>query len=158
MARESAGILLYRFRLEAIEVFLIHIGGPFWQNKDANAWSIPKGELDINETPLKAAIREFEEETGTALSNDNFIQLTTIQQKGGKLLYTWAKEGDLDASHITSNTFKQEWPPHSGKWQTFPEADKAAWFTVEEARKKIDVSQEALLDELVSKLKAEKRF
>jgi predicted NUDIX family NTP pyrophosphohydrolase len=150
--RKSAGILLYRKINNYLELFLVHPGGPFWQHRDTGAWSIPKGEF-TEEEPLAAAIREFEEETGQKVSGD-FIALKTIQQKSGKLVYAWAVEGDIDPDRIVSNTFKQEWPYKSGKWQTFPEVDKAGWFSVEEAKKWINPAQVELLDDLAGKLKS----
>ena len=149
--RKSSGILLYRTKDKAIEVLLVHPGGPFWKNKDLGAWSIPKGEYTNEEDPLAAAIREFEEETGTKLTG-NFIELKQIQQKGGKLVKCWAKEGDLDADAIKSNHIKLEYPPKSGKWINVPEVDKAAWFSLEEAIKKINSGQQPLLEELQTKL------
>ena len=131
------------------EVFLIHPGGPFWKNKDESAWSIPKGEFNESEDPLKAAIREFEEETGTILSG-NFQQLKPIKQKGGKIVYAWFIEGNIDAENIKSNTFQIEWPYKSGKMKTFPEVDKASWFNIDEARKKINPAQAAFIEELLT--------
>jgi predicted NUDIX family NTP pyrophosphohydrolase len=150
--RTSAGILLYRKTNNYIEVFLIHPGGPFWKGKDKGAWSIPKGEFTEGEDPLAAAKREFNEETGQTIDGD-FIELKPIQQKGGKVVYAWAVEGDADAENILSNNFKQEWPYKSGKWVTFPEVDKAAWFSVEEAKEKMNTAQAALIDDLVERLK-----
>ena len=149
--RKSAGILLYRRKEEALEVFLVHHGGPYWQGKDAGAWSITKGEFTAEEAPLDAARREFKEETGIWLSG-SFVELTPIKQKGGKLVYAWALEGDLDADAIVCNTFKMEWPPKSGQWKTYPEVDKGAWFTIEEAKQKINASQVALIEELIDRL------
>jgi len=146
--RKSAGILLYRFNQQSLELFLVHPGGPFWKGKETGAWTIPKGEFGDDEEPLAAAIREFKEETGTAL-NGNFIELQPIKQKAGKLVYCWAVEGTIDADNIASNTYKQEWPYKSGKWQSFPEVDKAAWFSVEEAKEKINPAQVAFIDELI---------
>jgi predicted NUDIX family NTP pyrophosphohydrolase len=149
--RKSAGILLYRKKDNLFEVFLIHPGGPFWKGKETGAWSIPKGEFAEGEEPLAAARREFKEETGQEIAG-NFLELETIQQKGGKLVFAWAVEGDLDADKIVSNSFRQEWPYKSGKWQTFPEVDKAGWFSPEEARKKINPAQAAFIDDLIAKL------
>lgn len=146
--RKSAGILLYRKRNDITEVFLVHPGGPFWIKKDIGAWSITKGEFTDEEQPLTAAIREFKEETGMLLSGD-YIELTPVKQKGGKVVYAWALEGDIDAGTITCNTFKMEWPPKSGQWKSFPEVDKADWFTIEEAKQKINPSQVAFIDELL---------
>jgi predicted NUDIX family NTP pyrophosphohydrolase len=153
--RRSAGILLYRHLNGLVEVFLVHPGGPFWQGKEEGAWSIPKGEFAEGEDPLLAARREFREETGQEVEG-NFLELKTIQQKGGKQVFAWAVEGDLDATKIMSNTFRQEYPYKSGKWITVPEVDKAAWFTIEEARKKINPAQAALFDDLLQKLAHEK--
>lgn len=146
--RISAGILLYRFKKDSLEIFLVHPGGPFWSNKDAGAWMIPKGELAEGEEPLQAAKREFEEETGKSLSGA-FIELTPVVQKAGKMVYAWALEGDIDAEKITCNNFKVEWPPKSGHWKSYPEVDKAAWFTVGAAKEKINPAQIALIDELL---------
>ena len=135
-------------------MFLVHPGGPYWKGKDEGAWSIPKGEFTEGEEALAAAIREFEEETGQKLRGD-FIALRPIKQKAGKLVYGWAVEGDVDAANIVSNTFRQEWPYKSGKWQTFPEVDKASWFGLDEARKKINPAQAAFIDELITILDKE---
>ncbi|RYY70945.1 MAG: NUDIX domain-containing protein [Chitinophagaceae bacterium] len=150
--QKSAGILLFRSRPK-LQVLLVHPGGPFWKNKDEAAWSIPKGEADDGENLRDAAIREFKEETGVKLSGD-FIELKPIKQISGKWVHAWALEGDLDVSTIKSNLFTMEWPPRSGKMQEFPEIDKAAWFTVEEARIKMNGSQYALIEDLVKKLLA----
>jgi len=150
--RKSAGLLVYRKVEKSIEVFLVHPGGPFWKGKEAGAWSIPKGEFAEGEEPLAAARREFTEETGQAIGGD-FLALTAVQQKGGKLVFAWAVEAEVDATNIVSNTFRQEYPYKSGKWITIPEVDKAAWFSLEEARQKINAAQVAFLDELESKLK-----
>src|SRR4051812_6132806 len=139
--RKSAGILLYKKMQGNIELFLVHPGGPFWKGKDAGAWSIPKGEF-TEEDPLAAAKREFKEETGQDISGP-FLELTPIKQKGGKLVYAFAMEGTIDASTIVSNTYKQEYPYKSGKWHTYPEVDKVAWFSLEEARIKINLAQAA---------------
>lgn len=136
MGRQSAGILLYHIIDNQLQVFLVHPGGPFFKNKDDGSWSIPKGEFDERENPLDAAKREFLEETGQSISG-NFIELTAIQQKGGKIVYAWAVEGDIDHNAIVSNTFEIEWPPRSGKKQAFPEVDRAGWFDIETARMKI---------------------
>jgi predicted NUDIX family NTP pyrophosphohydrolase len=150
--RTSAGILLYRKKNNFIEVFLVHPGGPFWKNKDKGAWSIPKGEFTKDEDPLTVAKREFNEETGQTVDGD-FVPLTPIKQKGGKMVYAWAVEGDADAEQIVSNTFKQEWPYKSGKWITIPEVDKAGWFGVEEAKEKMNPAQLELIEDLVTRLK-----
>lgn len=147
MKKQSAGILLFRFRGEAVEVFLVHPGGPFWKNKDAGAWSIPKGEYEETEDPLSAAIREFKEETGHAVKG-SFLPLTSIKQKSGKWVHVWALEGELDETKVQSNSFEMEWPPRSGKQQAFPEVDKAAWLSLPEAKEKINPAQAGLLNEL----------
>jgi len=147
----SAGLLTYRLRKDIVEVFLVHPGGPFWTRKDAGAWSIPKGLIDADEEPLAAARREFKEETGFKVSGD-FTELSSVKLKSGKVLLAWAVEGDCDPSRIRSNTFLMEWPPHSGRQQEFPEVDRAAWFQINEARKKINQGQLPLLEELVRML------
>jgi predicted NUDIX family NTP pyrophosphohydrolase len=147
MAKQSAGILLYRWQGKQLEVFLGHPGGPFWANKDQGSWSVPKGEYLEGEEPLSAAVREFEEETGYRPTGD-FIPLTTIRQKGHKTVHCWAVEGQLDESSIISNHFEMEWPPRSGKMKSFPEIDRGAWFTVETAREKILERQRSFIDEL----------
>ena len=153
MKKKSAGILLYRFANGGLEVFLAHPGGPFWKNKDLEAWSIPKGEFEDNEEPLTAALREFEEETGKKLSAKNSFELTPVKQKSGKLIFAWAIEADIDPDKIVSNSFEVEWPPKSGKMQSFPEIDKAGWFSITEAKKKINPAQYALIEELGGKVK-----
>lgn len=147
MTRQSAGLLLYRRRAGRLEVFLVHPGGPFWKNKDEGAWSIPKGEYSIGEDPLAAARREFQEETGFAVEGD-FIPLTPVTQAGGKVVQAWAVAGDCDPQKIRSNTFTLEWPPKSGKIREFPEVDRAGWFDLDTARKKINKAQAMFLDEL----------
>jgi predicted NUDIX family NTP pyrophosphohydrolase len=148
MARASAGILLFRKRAGGLEVFLVHPGGPFWSKKDDGAWSIPKGELAQGEDPFAAAIREFEEETGV-VPRGTATPLKPVRQAGGKLVYAWAMEGDLDERAVKSNTFRLEWPPKSGKHREFPEIDEARWFPVELAEKKILRGQLPLLCELL---------
>lgn len=152
MHKTSAGILMYRKRKSEIEVFLVHPGGPFFTKKDAGAWSIPKGEIHDGEDPLEAAQREFEEETGCT-PEGGFLPLTPVKQKSGKIVLAWAIEGDCDHESIRSNTFSLEWPPKSGRIQEFPEVDKAAWFTIGEAKQKINTVQATLLDELMNRLK-----
>jgi predicted NUDIX family NTP pyrophosphohydrolase len=153
MTKHSAGILMYRFREDSLEVFLVHPGGPFWAKKDEGVWSIPKGEFNIdNEDSLEAAKREFEEETGFALEGD-FISLDTLKQSGMKIVHAWAIEGDCDAAKIKSNTFSMEWPPRSGKQQEFPEVDRAGWFDIETAKIKLLKGQRAFIDKLLEKLK-----
>lgn len=148
MAKISSGILLYRRLPFTIEVLLVHPGGPFFAKKDDGSWTIPKGELTEDEDPLSAAIREFEEETGYKPAGD-FIALPAIKQKGGKIVQCWAVTGDLDASAIVSNTFEMEWPPRSGKKKSFPEVDRAAWFSIPEARQKINERQVDFIDQLL---------
>jgi predicted NUDIX family NTP pyrophosphohydrolase len=147
MPKHSSGILLFR-RIHAYpEVFLVHPGGPFFKNKDLGAWTVPKGELITDEDPLDAAIREFKEETGISLSGD-FIELTPVKQKGGKIVHVFALEHDQDISGLTSNTFTLEWPPKSGKIQQFPEVDRYVWFDMATAREKLNAAQVAVLEEL----------
>lgn len=148
MAKQSAGILLYRFQNKQLQVFLIHPGGPFFRNKDDGCWSIPKGEFETGEEALAAAKREFEEETGQPIDG-KFIPLDPITQKGGKKVYCWAIEGDIDHETISSNTFEMEWPPRTGKKQTFPEVDRAGWFDVDTAKIKINEAQVSLVENLV---------
>lgn len=150
--KKSAGILLYRFIANETQFFLVHPGGPFWKNKDAGAWTIPKGELENDEEGLATAKREFKEETGIDI-NGNFLPLTPIKQKAGKMVYAWAIEGNIDADIITSNTFKMQWPPKSGKFIDVPEVDKAGWFSAEEAKQKISTGQIPLIDELLDLIK-----
>jgi predicted NUDIX family NTP pyrophosphohydrolase len=147
----SAGLLLYRIRHAAIEVLLVHPGGPYWKPKDDGAWSIPKGEFSPPEDPLVAARREFFEETSVAIEGD-LRALKPIRQSGGKIVHAWAVEGDLDPTTIVSNTFEIEWPPRSGRLQSFPEIDRAAWFALPEATRKILRGQVPLLEELAQML------
>ncbi len=154
MPRTSAGLLIYRRRGGALEVFLVHPGGPFWANKDAAAWSIPKGEFDPAEDPLAAARREFEEETGLKMAGE-FTPLAPVRQAGGKVVHAFVLEGDCDPAAIQSNTFEIEWPPRSGRRQTFPEVDRAAWFPLDVARGKIHKGQAGLLDQLRAMLEGE---
>jgi len=138
-----------------LEIFLVHPGGPFWINKDAGAWSIPKGEIEEGEDPLAVAVREFKEETGQQITGD-FEQLQPVKQKAGKIITAWAVKGNVDENRIISNTFEIEWPPKSGKMRAFPEIDKAEWFGISDARDKINPGQVGLLDELTHKLKLKK--
>lgn len=147
MSKQSAGLLIFRKGPNGIEVLLVHPGGPFWAKKDQGAWSIPKGEFEENEEPFQAALREFSEETGL-VPQGNPISLTPLKQPSGKLIYAWAMESDLDLSQFKSNTFSMEWPPHSGKFQEFPEVDKAEWFPLEIAKQKIVQGQLGFLLEL----------
>jgi predicted NUDIX family NTP pyrophosphohydrolase len=152
VARRSAGILLYRVARGEPEVLLVHPGGPFWARKDAGAWSIPKGEYADGEDPQACALREFEEETGTALPRGELIELGEVKQKGGKVVTAWAAEGDLDADAVRSNTFTMEWPPRSGRTAEFPEIDRAGWFGIDTAREKLVAAQTEFLDRLVERL------
>ena len=147
MPHLSAGLLMYRIKAGALQVLLAHPGGPFFAKKDDGSWSIPKGEPDADEDLLVTAQREFEEETGLKPTGP-LILLKPIQQKGGKIVHAWVFEGDCDPAAIRSNTFTMEWPPHSGRQQEFPEIDRAEWFDLATARKKIKAGQEALIDEL----------
>jgi len=147
MAKESAGLLVYRRRAGHVEVFLVHPGGPFWRNKDDGAWSIPKGELAAGEEAVTTAQREFQEETGILIAGP-FTPLESITQRGGKLVHAFLVEADFDASQVTSNTFTIEWPPRSGKQQEFPEVDRAAWFDLQTATRKMNEGQRALLEQL----------
>jgi predicted NUDIX family NTP pyrophosphohydrolase len=152
MPKRSAGILLYRRTGERLEVLLVHPGGPFWARRDAGAWSIPKGEYGDDEDPRACALREFEEETGTALPATELVDLGTVKQKGGKLVTAWATEGDLDADAIRSNTFAMEWPPRSGRKAEFPEIDRAGWFDLQAASEKLVGAQAEFLDRLAEEL------
>ena len=148
----SAGLLLYRRRNQdgeiVLEVLLAHMGGPFWARKDDGAWSIPKGEYEPGEDPLAAAEREFEEELGSAPPSVGYRDLGSISQPGGKLVTAWAAEADFDAAGAVSNTFELEWPRGSRQMRSFPEIDKAGWFTVEVARVKLVRGQQPLIDRL----------
>jgi predicted NUDIX family NTP pyrophosphohydrolase len=148
MKKQSAGILPFRGSNADLEVFLVHPGGPFWAKKDAGAWSIAKGEYSEDENALRAAKREFEEETGGAVSGD-LISLGEVKQAGGKVVKAWALKHDLDPATLKSNTFRLEWPPRSGKIQEYPEVDSGAWFSLAVARKKIVKAQEEFLTRLV---------
>jgi len=151
MARQAAGILLYRESSRGLEVLLVHPGGPYWAGKDLGSWSIPKGEFGADEAPLDAARREFEEETGTAVDG-RFIALRPVRQPGGKLVFAWALRGDFDPQTLRSNTFTLQWPPGSGRQQAFSEVDRAAWFDVGTARGRIHRGQVPLLDQLLQHL------
>jgi predicted NUDIX family NTP pyrophosphohydrolase len=152
MAKTSAGILVYRQVGERVEVLLVHPGGPFYRNRDAGCWSIPKGEYREGEDPEAAARREFAEETGIDLDND-LEPLTPIKQRSGKIVTAYAVEANPDISNIRSNTFALEWPPKSGKMQEFPEVDRAEWFETGAAKTKILLAQAGLLSELEARLK-----
>jgi predicted NUDIX family NTP pyrophosphohydrolase len=156
--RRSAGLILYRTparKSTVLEVLLVHPGGPLWANKDVGAWSIPKGEYDDGEDPLAAALREFSEELGSpppAQDGVEPIDLGEIRQKSGKRVSAWALAGDFDVSRVASNTFTMEWPPRSGRANEFPEVDRAEWFRIAEARRRINPAQAELLDRLVQAL------
>jgi predicted NUDIX family NTP pyrophosphohydrolase len=152
VARRSAGILLYRLGPGGPEVLLVHPGGPFWARRDAGAWSIPKGEHDDGEDPQATALREFEEETGTALPPGELTELGSVRQKNGKVVSAWAAEGDLDPDSVESNTFTMEWPPRSGRTAEFPEVDRAAWFGADAAREKLVAAQAEFVDRLLERL------
>ena len=147
--KTSAGILLYRITGGALQFLLVHPGGPFYARKDAGVWSIPKGEIEDSEAdPLATAIREFQEETGFELSVAGAKRLQPVRIKSGKVIHAWAVKGEADPSAIRSNRFEMEWPPRSGRMASFPEADRAQWFSLSDARVKINAGQVPLLDEL----------
>jgi predicted NUDIX family NTP pyrophosphohydrolase len=152
VSQKSAGLLLFREISGYLEVLLVHPGGPLWARKDDGAWSIPKGEFGDGEQPLVAARREFEEETGFTPDGE-MIPLEPLRQPSGKLVYAWALRGDLDTAKVKSNLFSMEWPPKSGREQKFPEVDRAAWFGIDEAYRKILKGQAAFVDELQEKLR-----
>lgn len=168
MSKQSAGLLLFR-RIESppgpaqnsgIEIFLVHPGGPFWAKRDLGAWSIPKGEYGVDEEPLAAALREFEEETGFAeigrVAKSSFIALGSIRQIGGKVVTAWAIEFDVDASKVISNHCEIEWPPRTGRRIRVPEVDRAAWFPIPEARTRIFAAQQPFLDRLTEAIAAQR--
>jgi predicted NUDIX family NTP pyrophosphohydrolase len=152
MPRTSAGLLMFRRTGDALEVLLVHPGGPFWARKDQGAWTIPKGELEEGEDALTTAQREFQEETGIAPCGP-FHSLGRIKQKAGKVVHAWAFEGNCAAETIRSNTVKVEWPRNSGQWKEIPEVDRAAWFRLDEARAKVNPAQVPFLDHLVQMIK-----
>jgi predicted NUDIX family NTP pyrophosphohydrolase len=143
----SAGLLLYRRGAGGLELFLAHPGGPFWRDRDAGAWTIPKGVVDEGEELLAAACREFEEETGI-VPEGPFVPLGSVRQKAGKVVHAWAWEGDADAERIVSNDTRTEWPPGSGRWITYPEVDRCAWFDPATARARINPAQAELIGRL----------
>jgi predicted NUDIX family NTP pyrophosphohydrolase len=147
MPKRSAGLLMFRRLSNGLEVFLVHPGGPLWAKKDEGAWTIPKGEYDEDESPLAAAQREFEEETGFHATGE-FVDLGSIKQKSGKIVTAWAFEGDCDPDKLISNICEIEWPPRSGRRLEIPEVDRGRWFNIDEARKYIRSEQEKLLDNL----------
>lgn len=149
MSKKSAGIICYRFNSNnELQVLLVHPGGPFFQNKDAGVWSVPKGEYSDEEDPHKSAIREFYEETGNRISGHDFITLEPVKIKSGKIIQTWAIEEDFEPAYISSNTFEVEWPPRTGIVKSYPEADKAEWFLTEDAKIKIHPGQLAIILQL----------
>jgi len=150
--KTSAGILLFRKEKDSLYYFLVHPGGPFWRNKDLGAWSIPKGEILPDENPLERALTEFKEETGKTIEG-KFIELSPIRQKGGKTVYAWALETDLETSDLYSNTFSLEWPPKPGKIIEVPEVDQWVWFASEEAKQRINTAQKDFITELENILK-----
>lgn len=153
MVKKSAGLIMYLYKNSDLKIFLVHPGGPYFTKKDEGNWSIPKGSIEDNEDTLATAIREFEEETGLKPSG-NFISLGEITMKSGKIIYAWAFEGKEIVDYLyKSNLFEMEWPPRSGKREKFPEADKFEFFSVDEAKKKINSSQIPLIDNLVNYIK-----
>jgi len=151
MPLHSAGLLLHRLRDGRLELFLAHPGGPYWAKKDDGVWSIPKGLIDPDEDPLAAARREFHEETGHVIDGE-FIPLGELKQKGNKIVHAWAVAGDIDAESIRSNTYAVQWPPKSGQWRRYPEIDRAGWFGVADARRKILPGQAGFIDRLIELL------
>ena len=143
---------MYRYQKDVLEVLLVHPGGPFWARKDLGIWSIPKGEYEESENPFVVAKREFQEETGFQ-ANGKFMPLKPLKQPSNKIITAWTVEGNCDASKIRSNTFTMEWPPHSGKIEEFPEVDRAAWFTIDMAKKKLLKGQVGFIEELCTLLK-----
>jgi predicted NUDIX family NTP pyrophosphohydrolase len=148
VSAESAGLLLHRTRDGRREVLLVHPGGPFWKRRDDGAWSIPKGEIERDEAPVDVARREFREELGHDAPRGELAPLGSVRQAGGKVVHAWAAEGDLDATRLDSASFEMEWPPRSGRRATFPEVDRAEWFDLETARRKILEAQRAFIDRL----------
>lgn len=147
-SRLSAGLLVYRHGSSGTEVFLVHPGGPFWTHRDLAVWSLPKGEVCEGEEALDTALREFAEETGQPAPAGPYLPLTPVKQAGGKTVQAWCVEGAVDAAAVRSNTFTLEWPPRSGKLREFPEVDRAAWFSLADARVKLNAAQAAFIDQL----------
>ncbi len=147
----SAGLLLFRRPAGGLELFLAHPGGPFWRGRDLGAWTIPKGLVAAGEELLAAARREFEEETGI-VPREPFLPLGSVRQKAGKVIHAWAWEGDADPAAIVSNTARHEWPRGSGRWLTFPEVDRCAWFEPGAARERLNPAQAELIDRLAAAL------
>jgi predicted NUDIX family NTP pyrophosphohydrolase len=151
VAKQAAGILLYRRGAKGLEVLLAHPGGPLWARKDYGSWTLPKGQFTDGELPLDAAKREFEEEMGSK-PGGTFVPLGTLKQPSGKVIHAWAAESDFDVTTVKSNLFAMEWPPKSGRMGEFPEVDRAGWFSIEEARLKILKGQQPFLDRLLALL------
>jgi len=156
MAKRSAGILMYRGKGPKLELLLVHPGGPFWAKKDQGAWSVPKGEYEPGEDSVAVARREFEEELGRPPPQGSFIELGELVQPSRKVITAFAVQGDLDPAKLTSNHFELEWPPKSGRKQSFPEVDRAAWFTPAEAREKIQSGQAPFIDRLLERLQSKR--
>jgi predicted NUDIX family NTP pyrophosphohydrolase len=156
MAKRSAGILMYRGKGPKLELLLVHPGGPFWAKKDQGAWSVPKGEYEPGEDSIAVARREFEEELGSPPPQGSFIELGELVQPSRKVITAFAVQGDLDPAKLTSNHFELEWPPKSGRKQSFPEVDRAAWFTPAEAREKIQSGQAPFIDRLLERLQSKR--
>ena len=152
MPKHSAGLLLYRGSGHGLEVLLVHLGGPYWAKRDDGAWTVPKGEYEQGDDPKAAAQREFAEELGSAPPAGRLLDLGEVRQSGGKWTRLWALYGDLDVTVVHSNSFEMEWPPHSGRRSSFPEVDRAAWFTLPEARTKLLSSLTPFLGRLVAQL------
>lgn len=153
MTVHSGGILLFRRRTGALQVMLVHPGGPHWADRDEGAWSIPKGLFEENEAPLEAARREFAEETGFEVAG-NFVALGALVQPSGKVVHAFALERDLDTGAMSSNSFAMEWPPHSGRIEHFPEIDRGEWFAIAQARAKITRGQLGFLDRLIERVES----
>jgi predicted NUDIX family NTP pyrophosphohydrolase len=147
MPKQSAGLLIYRMRESQLEVFLVHPGGPLWTKKDLGAWTIPKGEFELDEDAVAAAQRELKEETGF-VATAPFLPLGTVRQAGGKIVHAFAARGDFDPAQLVSNTFQLEWPPRSGQLKEFAEVDRGAWFSLDVAATKLNPAQVDLLSRL----------
>jgi predicted NUDIX family NTP pyrophosphohydrolase len=158
VSKRSAGILLFKIADGTPQVLVVHPGGPFWKKKDAGVWSIPKGEYDPDEDAQSAAIREFAEETGMALTDRELSPLGEVKQRNGKLVTAWAVEGDFEVSDLRSNEFELEWPPKSGRRQRFPEVDRAMWCDPKTAREKLNPAQAAFVDRLLDQLRSAGRL
>jgi predicted NUDIX family NTP pyrophosphohydrolase len=156
MPKLSAGVLMYRYRNGELQVFLVHPGGPFWTKKDLESWSIPKGECAADEEPVRAAAREFQEETGFQIHGP-LRELGVVKQAGGKVVSAWCFEGDCEPAALVSNTFEMEWPPRSGRMAKFPEVDRGAWYSIAAARERILKSQTPFLGMLILLLNGERQ-